>query len=352
MVKLVAPIIKTERIILRVPTLADLNKFQCAKEEVWPELQNWMSWASDDQKDIGKAREFFTLNSGLRDDGSAALLGFDSVTNDFVMASGFDRVGEDEYSTGYWVAKNYLGKGYATEATNGIIHYLFNALNAKAVHINYYEGNEKSRRIVEKLGFEFVETKADYHTQFSTGEKLASHNYILHDGNNLPDQQTMWIRPFRKEEWQNFRTKRLQALKELPHLFSAGYDEAITKPDSFWLDMLTSHKGQVFGLFDGPQLIGITGIFENWNDKSGATAHLCMSFIDSEYRGKNLSALLYQARIDWAKIKGFKKITVGHREGNEASKAANQKFGFQFYEKEEIDFPDGRAMDYRYELKL
>ena len=77
-----------------------------------------------------------------------------------------------------------------------------------------------------------------------------------------------------------------------------------------------------------------------------------MSYIDSEYRGKGLSALLYQARINWARTLGFERITVGHREGNEASKAANQKFGFVFLEKEEIDFPDGRAFDYRYELKL
>lgn len=160
------------------------------------------------------------------------------------------------------------------------------------------------------------------------------------------------IRPFLPKEWPDFKAKRLTALKELPHLFSAGYDDAITKPDEFWQDMLSGEKGIVFGLFDHTKLIGITGVFENWRDETGETAHLCMSYIDPEYRGHGLSRLLYQARIDWARGKGFKKMTVGHREGNEASKATNQKFGFKFTDKEEIDFPDGRAFDFRYELVL
>lgn len=160
------------------------------------------------------------------------------------------------------------------------------------------------------------------------------------------------IRPFHIHEWEDFKTKRLQALKELPHLFLSGYAESAVKDDHHWRDMIEDEKCKIFGLFDDRKLVGITGVFESQYDPSGKTANLGMSFIDSEYRRKGLSNMLYQARIDWARSKGFKKITVGHREGNEASKAANQKFGFEFVEKEEIEFPDGPAMDYRYELKL
>lgn len=166
------------------------------------------------------------------------------------------------------------------------------------------------------------------------------------------DLTNIYIRPFRKEEWELFKAKRLQALKDLPHLFLSSYGATAAQRDEFWQEMIGGENEEIFGLFDDQKLIGITGVFKNWRDETGKTANFGMSYLDAGYRGKGLSALLYQARIDWARATGFEKITVGHREGNEASKAANQKFGFVFYEKEEIDFPDGRAMDYRYELKL
>ncbi|PZP56678.1 MAG: hypothetical protein DI586_02885 [Micavibrio aeruginosavorus] len=162
----------------------------------------------------------------------------------------------------------------------------------------------------------------------------------------------IYIRPFRKDEWELFKAKRLQALQDMPNVFLSTYGAAAAQRDEFWQDLIGAEKTEIFGLFDDQKLIGITGAFENWRDETGKTANFGMSYLDAGYRGKGLSRLLYQARIDWARAKGFEKVAVGHREGNEVSKAANQKFGFVFYEKEEIDFPDGRAMDYRYELKL
>jgi hypothetical protein len=42
--------IVTPRLILRPPTLGDLDSIQTAKEEAWPDLQRWMSWAFDKQR--------------------------------------------------------------------------------------------------------------------------------------------------------------------------------------------------------------------------------------------------------------------------------------------------------------
>src|SRR5215470_4230671 len=43
------PII-TPRLILRPPTLDDLDSIQTAKEEAWHDLQRWMTWAFDTQR--------------------------------------------------------------------------------------------------------------------------------------------------------------------------------------------------------------------------------------------------------------------------------------------------------------
>ena len=79
-----------------------------------------------------------------------------------------------------------------------------------------------------------------------------------------------------------------------------------------------------------------------------------MSFIHPDYRGRGLSELFYQARIDWARSQeGITRVIVSHRDGNEASKAANQKFGFVATDSTETVFPDGvLAKEYNYELKI
>ena len=136
------PVITTPRLTLRAPILTDIEAFQAAKEEVWDDLQNWMSWSSDEQKTIEATKDFFQKT---QTDGSSILLGVDPTTDDFIIATGIDVLGPDEYSTGYWVSKKYLGQGYATEACNAILRYIFATRQVKAVHIDHFEGNDKAR---------------------------------------------------------------------------------------------------------------------------------------------------------------------------------------------------------------
>ena len=63
------------------------------------------------------------------------------------------RPGEAEL--GYWVGVPYWGCGYATEAARAAVAYGFGELGLTAIWAGYYEGNERSHRVQEKLGFEF-----------------------------------------------------------------------------------------------------------------------------------------------------------------------------------------------------
>lgn len=56
---------------------------------------------------------------------------------------------------GYCVNPEYWGKGYATEAVATIMDYCFNQLQVDELWCNYYEGNERSKRVIEKSGFEY-----------------------------------------------------------------------------------------------------------------------------------------------------------------------------------------------------
>jgi RimJ/RimL family protein N-acetyltransferase len=156
------------------------------------------------------------------------------------------------------------------------------------------------------------------------------------------------------QDWEALRRIRLRALRVHPGVYLGSYKSAAARTEDEWQEMLDGKGKCIFGLFDRDQIIGLAAVFTSREDPSGQTGVLAVDYIDPLYRGRRLSKLLYQARIDWAKqYRPFKRLVISHREGNEASRRANQSFGFKFIGKEEIDWPDGtKAQDYLYELDL
>ena len=60
---------------------------------------------------------------------------------------------EDECELGYWIGKPFWGQGLIPESARELLRHAFEELHMRAVWCGYYEGNEKSRRVQEKLGF-------------------------------------------------------------------------------------------------------------------------------------------------------------------------------------------------------
>ena len=60
---------------------------------------------------------------------------------------------DDECELGYWIAKPFWGQGLIPEAARELLRYAFEELGMRAVWCGYYEGNEKSRKVQQKLGF-------------------------------------------------------------------------------------------------------------------------------------------------------------------------------------------------------
>ena len=80
----------------------------------------------------------------------------------------------------------------ATEASNAAIRYAFGHLGAKAVSIGFFEGNEPSRRIVEKLGFRKLGVAHQAARRCLDGVKLDRHEYILTSAAALPELDVSW----------------------------------------------------------------------------------------------------------------------------------------------------------------
>ena len=66
--------------------------------------------------------------------------------------------GDDEYELGYWIGKPYWGQGMIPEASREMLRYAFEDLGINRIWCGYYDGNVKSRRVQEKLGFAYHHT--------------------------------------------------------------------------------------------------------------------------------------------------------------------------------------------------
>lgn len=65
---------------------------------------------------------------------------------------------EKEAELGYWIGKPYWNNGYITEAARSVIEYGFSHYGLDAIWCGTYEGNNASKRVIEKLGFTYCFT--------------------------------------------------------------------------------------------------------------------------------------------------------------------------------------------------
>ena len=85
---------------------------------------------------------------------------------------------KDEVELGYWIGVPYWGQGLVPEASKEMLRHAFEDLNCVRVWCGYYDGNEKSRRVQEKLGFKYQWTTEDALVPLM-GEKRRGHVSLL-----------------------------------------------------------------------------------------------------------------------------------------------------------------------------
>ena len=144
----------TERLILRRWEDSDAEDlFRYASDpEVgpiagWPPHQN-IKKSRDVIKYVFNAKEAYAIC--LKEDGRAIgaielkLNGHTDMT---------DR--DDECEMGYWLGKPFWGRGIMPEAVREMLRHAFEDCGMHKVWIGYYEGNTKSKRVQEKVGFRY-----------------------------------------------------------------------------------------------------------------------------------------------------------------------------------------------------
>ena len=150
-------ILQTKRLILRPWNESDAaDLFEYAKDENvgpiagWPPHKN-IQKSLDVIKNVFCGKECYAvcLKENNRAIGAVELKlnGYTDMTTR-----------DDECELGYWIGKPFWGNGYIPEAVKELLRRAFEDLKMTTVWCGYYEGNEKSKRVQQKCGFEFFAT--------------------------------------------------------------------------------------------------------------------------------------------------------------------------------------------------
>ena len=85
---------------------------------------------------------------------------------------------DDEFELGYWIGKPYWGQGLIPEAARELLRYAFEDLKMFRIWCGYYDGNHKSRRVMDKLGFVYCRATEGIALPL-LGEVRIGHSMIL-----------------------------------------------------------------------------------------------------------------------------------------------------------------------------
>jgi [ribosomal protein S5]-alanine N-acetyltransferase len=145
------PRIETERLILRLPTLADLPLMVTLANDPdvtdgtmnmpFPYLEkNAINWLNRANEGFEK-RDVFIFAMELKENGQ------------FIGGTGFT-VNEryDRAELGYWIGKSYWNKGYCTESLAAMIKFGFENTSLNKFMATHYPHNSASGRVMEKCG--------------------------------------------------------------------------------------------------------------------------------------------------------------------------------------------------------
>lgn len=116
-------------------------------------LREWLPWV-DGTKKVEDSKGFIemTKNQFASNNGFQAGIWHKGSVAGVIGYHKIDSINKS-VSIGYWLGKQYQGKGIMTKATKAFVEYALTELNLNRVEIRCAENNYKSRAIPERLGF-------------------------------------------------------------------------------------------------------------------------------------------------------------------------------------------------------
>lgn len=141
-------IIHTQRLCLRPWSDADAPAlFELARDPRIGMLCGWKPFEL-----IDDAREALSTVLVANDSYAVTLSSTGELVGSIALRVDADSPEATVADIGYWIGVPYWGNGYATEAGRAIIERA-KELGVETIILKYFDGNDASRRVSEKLGF-------------------------------------------------------------------------------------------------------------------------------------------------------------------------------------------------------
>ncbi|MNO66026.1 putative ribosomal N-acetyltransferase YdaF [compost metagenome] len=146
---------ETERLLIRAPLWGDGVSMNVAIAESLEDLKPWMPFAQtiptldESEQFTREARLDFLKRNQLH------MRIFNKVTGSFIGCSGLHCINWElrNFEIGYWIRSSCSGKGYMTEAVNGITDFAIRELEANRIEIRCSARNLKSAAVAKRAGY-------------------------------------------------------------------------------------------------------------------------------------------------------------------------------------------------------
>ncbi|MCP4633875.1 MAG: GNAT family N-acetyltransferase [candidate division Zixibacteria bacterium] len=145
------PILKTKRLVLRPFNLDDAPQVQKLAGD--KEIARTTLLIPHPYKDSDAKEWIITHKPMLKEDKSVTYAVILAETDDLIGAIGLTLSKKYEHAElGYWIGVPYWGKGFCTEAANGVLKYGFNELGLHRIFAHHMTSNPASGKVMDKIG--------------------------------------------------------------------------------------------------------------------------------------------------------------------------------------------------------
>ncbi len=149
-------LLKTPRLVLRLPHESDSVEFQAFDERNTDHLSSWRSGNQEQKKDY-KA-QLIQWEQEFKEDKSIRFLLFlqENPEGALIGFCNFSQIFRGPFQAcylGYHIDAAFQGKGLMSEALTKALEYMFQIQNLHRIMANYMPSNERSARLLHKLGF-------------------------------------------------------------------------------------------------------------------------------------------------------------------------------------------------------
>lgn len=135
------------------------------------------------------------------------------------------------------------------------------------------------------------------------------------------------VRALTEDEWETYRTLRLEALQESPEAFVADHAEEADKPEDFWRARMR-RSARLIAESDGTP-VGVASIGDATESEAENGGQLFGLWVDPNWRGRSVAATLVRRGAVIAEEQGFARLFYWVGSDNGRAVAFASSFGFR-----------------------